>query len=352
MKRIEIQSFPGRLIIDQERQYLYFGGTAYLGVQVLAQFQELFIRNIKKYGTNYGASRCSNVRLKIYPEVEKVLSRWMKTESAICLSSGYLAGQLTAHYFQQKGHAMYYAPKTHSSLLMAGENTFPSYGDLKEALEQEVKVGRPQKPVILMETIQMAGGHYPHFEALGTLPLTDCILVADDSHGLGLVGSHGEGCIEILKALKPKDLIVVSSLGKALGIQGGAIFGSRAYLSGIRDTGWYAGASPPSPASMATLSEAFSIYDTQRSKLKNLTELFVQSLSNEHRLRCLPNYPVFEYDDPDLATYLFENHICTTEFIYAAGHNTQQHRIVINAQHLEEDIRKLAHLVNAFYQAN
>jgi len=45
-----IDAYPGREINVQGHKYLYFGGTSYLGLQTDEEFQNVFIKNIKKFG--------------------------------------------------------------------------------------------------------------------------------------------------------------------------------------------------------------------------------------------------------------------------------------------------------------
>ncbi|MBT8302152.1 MAG: pyridoxal phosphate-dependent aminotransferase family protein, partial [Maribacter sp.] len=60
-------------------------------LQTDEEFQNVFIRNIKKYGTNYGASRNSNVRLKVFDNAETLLARIVRCEAAVTISSRYFA---------------------------------------------------------------------------------------------------------------------------------------------------------------------------------------------------------------------------------------------------------------------
>jgi len=91
---IYIDGFPGRELELDQKRYLYFGGTSYLGLQTHKKFQDMYISNIRKYGTNYGASRKSNVRISVYEATENYLSHFVGSEACCTLSSGYLAGQL------------------------------------------------------------------------------------------------------------------------------------------------------------------------------------------------------------------------------------------------------------------
>lgn len=107
-----LDSFPSNHILIEGENYLYFGGTSYLGgLQTDVDFQNIFIKNIRKHGTNYGASRKSNVRLNIYDETEAYLSKLIGSETCVSLSSGYLAGQLIAQSLNTKKHSFFLCSK-------------------------------------------------------------------------------------------------------------------------------------------------------------------------------------------------------------------------------------------------
>ncbi|SMO34031.1 hypothetical protein [Flavobacterium nitrogenifigens] len=91
---MKVEKFPDRVIeIDQE-QYLYFGGTAYLGLPTNVAFQELVVQNILKWGTTYGSSRTANIQLTAYDTGESFLASHIGSEKAVTVSSGMLAGKL------------------------------------------------------------------------------------------------------------------------------------------------------------------------------------------------------------------------------------------------------------------
>jgi len=48
---MNVNQFPDRIIEINQEQYLYFGGTAYLGLPTNKEFQELVINNIRNWGT-------------------------------------------------------------------------------------------------------------------------------------------------------------------------------------------------------------------------------------------------------------------------------------------------------------
>lgn len=320
-----------------------------MGIQTLAEFQSLFTKKVEIYGTNYGASRLSNVQLEVYEKAEIILSQWVGSESCITMSSGYLAGQLVASFFVENKFNLFYAPKVHSSLQYGHAHIFEDYNALNNAVQNYLNKNREGTPVILLDTIDLSEDTYPNFLGLKSLPLETSIVIADDSHGVGLVGSDGNGCYKIINNLKPKELLVCCSLGKSLGLPTGAIFGSQPRIEELKATPFFSGASPASPASMAALVEAQPLYASQRRKLFRNMEKFRFAVKKIDAFESIEDYPVFVFKDAELTKFLFDRGICVTNFNYPAEKDSWQSRIVLSALHLENDILKLADLINEFY---
>ena len=91
---MQINKFPDRTITIENKDYLYFGGTAYLGLPTHPEFQEVLFQSIKKWGTFYGSSRSSNIKLAIYNQFEDFFAQQIGAEASLTVSSGTLAGKL------------------------------------------------------------------------------------------------------------------------------------------------------------------------------------------------------------------------------------------------------------------
>ena len=311
-----IDTFPGREISVNGKKYLYFGGTSYLGLQTNDHFQQIFIKNIQKYGTCYGASRKSNVRFSIFEAGENKLANLIGSEAGITLSSGYLAGQLACSSFNKKEYTLFYAPHSHPALSLSTAKTYATFTALDIAIREHLSSNKTTTPVVFMDTIDFSCGNYPSFESLRSLPINDLILVADDSHGLGILGQDGGGCYTAISALAPKELVVCGSLGKGWGIQGGAIFGSKQRISQFMDTALFGGASPASPASIATFMKAQNIYQEQRTSLKKNIEQFKSNLRTPKNFLFMEGHPAFSYSNIALTEHLEVNRVLVTNFPY------------------------------------
>jgi 7-keto-8-aminopelargonate synthetase-like enzyme len=345
---ILIDSFPGRLLTLENEEYLYFGGTSYLGVQTDAIFQDLIIRSIKKYGSNYGASRKSNVRFSLYHEAENKLANWVGSEACITMSSGYLAGQLVSSYFNTPSYKLFYAPNSHSALFQTNTKPYATYTSLTIALREHIDQCKKEVPVVFIDSIDFSGCNYPSFDILKSLPLESCVLIVDDSHGIGVVGDEGGGVFKTLATISRKNLIVCASLGKAMGLQAGAIFGFEDSMAQLMETDFFGGASPAAPFFMATMLEATSLYNDKRVVLQKNIAFFLKILKNPEALNFMPQYPVFGYSNPKLTEHLKQHHILVTDFPYPTEDSFATSRIVISAGHTTEDIKSLATALNSF----
>ena len=345
---IVVDTFPGRLLTFKNEEYLYFGGTSYLGVQTDEVFKDVVIQSIKKYGSNYGASRNSNVRFSLYKEAEDYLADWVGSEGCITMSSGYLAGQLVSSYFNTSHYKLFYAPNSHSALFQTNSRPYATYTSLNIALREHLDHRKKEVPVVFIDSIDFSGCNYPSFDLLKSLPMESCILIVDDSHGIGVVGDGGPGVYKLLATTPCKDLVLCASLGKAMGLQAGAIFGSKTTIGQLMETDFFSGASPAAPFFMATMLAATSLYEQKRLLLQKNITLFLKRLKNPELLNFLSDYPVFGYSNPRLTEHLKQHHILVTDFPYPTEDSFATSRIVISAGHTKEDIVSLASALNSF----
>ncbi len=347
-----IDGSPGRKIKIHGKKYLYFGGTAYLGLQTDKDFQDLFIKNIRKYGTNHGTSRKSNVRIPVYGKAEALLASIVGSDAALTMSSGYLAGQLIAQNLNRPRYRLFYAPNTHSAL---HNNPNKPYTDLKTlnlAITQHLALNDNIIPVLLLDSIDFIGHNFPKFDVLSNLPLDKIILIVDDSHGIGIIGENGEGAFRTLQGFNAKELIICCSLGKGYGIQAGAVLGSNERIEQLRGTAFFGGASPATPFGMASFIEGQSIYTSKRSKLYRNMAYFEGSLNYIDFFHHLDGHPTYTFSSPKMADYIQKKGFIPTNFKYPAESSSVMSRIVLSSHHTQKDIGDLCKCINTFLSDN
>ncbi|WP_282165365.1 aminotransferase class I/II-fold pyridoxal phosphate-dependent enzyme [Cellulophaga baltica] len=349
-----INSFPSKNIQVKGTNYLYFGGTAYLGLQTDLEFQNIYIDNLRKYGTNYGASRKSNIRISIFDQTESYLAKLVGSEACVTLSSGYLAGQFISQFLNRKEFRFFYSPNTHSALYLCNnqENKPKSYitfAALNIALRDHLEKNKDSTPVVFLDSIDFSGANFPDFNGLKALPLNGVILVVDDSHGIGILGKNGGGVFSSLKKLHPKELIVCCSLGKGFGVQGGAIFADTKRINEFIETDFFGGSSPAAPANLATIYFGEELLNKKRSLLEQNIEFFRTQINLITKFKSMIGHPAFTFADENLTQHLEEHQILVTSFRYPNEKASLMSRIVLSAAHTKEEINTLCGVINSFY---
>ena len=345
----EISHSPGRVVRIDGEEYLYFGGTAYLGTSTNREFIDLYKEQLNEYGPAFGASRKGNVQLAVYREAEEYLAAQLNAPASILLSSGYLAGQLCADHFSETGYRIFLSPYCHSALRSGNLKNYQDFKAMKASILELLAAKKNAPiPVIFTDAINLTGDGVDILEELKALPLSKCILVADDSHGIGILGDKGMGMYKSLKELRPLELILNCSLGKAAGIHAGVVVGERSRIESLKENRIYAGASPPSPIAMATYIKAEKLYENAKKALEAHMEMVHEALKGNRHLAFMERHPSIGIKTPGLIGHLKANGIVVSNFKYEGDSATQVGRLVISAAHKESDIKTLIEIIRAF----
>ncbi len=335
---MKVTEFPGRTIFLNGKTHFYFGGTSYLGMATLPEFQNLYAKNLKKWGTAYGSSRKANIKLAVYESVEQKLAKWIGSEAALTVSSGTLAGLLALQSFEAT-HDFFHLPDTHPAILHPDSKNI----DWKDADFADSKLNKQSL---------LVGDSFPSKQVK---PLNwnfrnnlSTSLLVDDSHGLGFTGTDGSGVFKTIDKTRFEDVLMIASLGKALGINGGVIAGSQARIEKIKQLSSFAGASGMSPAALATYFQADHLYANQRQKLIETIAYLNRKtqLSSTHFIFD-KNYPVVYSQHADIAAFLQTKNIVIAHFDYPNPGQTLN-RIVLTAAHNSEDLDTLAVALHEF----
>ncbi|MFZ9030918.1 MAG: aminotransferase class I/II-fold pyridoxal phosphate-dependent enzyme [Robiginitalea sp.] len=344
------EAIPGTEILKEGTTYLYFGGTSYLGMQRDPEFLEIMSGCIRNFGTHWGASRVGNVKLPVYTSGEAALASWIGSPSCLTLSSGFLAARLLAEYFIGQGYCCLFSPNCHEALLPPGSVRQPDWGSLVRALQDHQRSMGNTLPVVFSDSIGGPNKPGPVWDLLGKLN-RDCILVVDDSHGLGISGPDGSGSWKPLKAMGFRELLLCGSLGKAMGITAGMVAGATARLEELRKTPFFAGASPAPPAGISSLVKALEkgLYQEKFKQLRAGIAFLHGRVAELDFLTCREAYPVVGFRDRELVRHLLSNRILITDFEYPAEGETASHsRIVVTAAHGEPQLHYLTEVLKAF----
>ncbi|MBS7230888.1 pyridoxal phosphate-dependent aminotransferase family protein [Flavobacterium psychroterrae] len=338
---MNVNQFPDRIIeIDQEH-YLYFGGTAYLGLPTNKDFQELVIKNIQQWGTTYGSSRSANIKLTAYENGENFLAHYIKAESAVTVSSGMLAGKLVIDQLKKQTDSFFHFPNTHTAIQT--NESLPIF--INDKINPLLLDSKSEKITVLTDGVSGFQTKAVDLSILKEIPdHKEITLLIDESHSFGILGRDGSGIYSGID-LPVKRKIMVSSLGKAFGLNGGVIASDVLFINQIKELDIFISAAGMNPAFVQTLADAEYIYKIQHQKLLENLNYIDQKLIKKDNIKFDKSYPLLYLEDENLIEILRENKIIIASFKYQSN-SKNLNRIVITANHLKEYLDKLVNILN------
>lgn len=202
----------------------------YLG---LAQHREVIegaAAALRTWGAGATGSRLVTGNTELHEGFEAALADFLGAESALVFSSGYTANLGAIVALSGPGSLLVSDALTHASLVDAcrlsrARVVVAPHRDV-DAVETALARRDEQRAVVVTDSV---------FSADGVLaPLRDlhevcrrhhALLVVDEAHGLGVRGTGGRGLLEEVGLAGAPDVVMTTTLSKALGSQGGAVLG-------------------------------------------------------------------------------------------------------------------------------
>jgi 8-amino-7-oxononanoate synthase len=273
-----MESPPGAVTRIDGGEFLYFGGTSYLGLSGRSEVIEAAQEALSRFGIHTATSRTGYGNSPLTLEVEHRAAEFFGMEDSFYYASGYVGNHILISALADRADVVLADEFAHYSLAEASR--LPGLpvisfrhcdcNDLRRKLQEHVPPG--QRPLVLTDGVFSLTGAVAPIDRYVELMrgfLTATILV-DDAHGFGTIGRDGRGTVEHLglwgttvngdPAQDGFGLYVCGTLSKALGGFGGILPGSVALLNRVRETShYYEGTSAPMSAAAGATAKALEI---------------------------------------------------------------------------------------------
>ncbi|MGY3903306.1 8-amino-7-oxononanoate synthase, partial [Aeromonas lusitana] len=214
------------------REYLNFSANDYLGLGSHEAIKAAFKTGVDRYGAGAGASPLVTGYNRAHQQLEEEIAYWLGLEAVLLFNCGFSANQAVLKALLGKEHLLWQDRLNHASLQEMGSQ-LPckmrrfAHNDM-EALEGQLEPGRG---LIVSEGVfSMDGDQGPWGELSRLAAQSHNWLMIDDAHGLGVLGPEGRGTLAA-QGVDPAGVhIQMGTFGKALGVAGAFVGGSRALV--------------------------------------------------------------------------------------------------------------------------
>lgn len=359
---------------EGDRAFIKMNSNNYLGMGLHRRVMAAEEEAVAAFGSGPGAVRFISGTYAPHVALEARLAAFHGREAAMIFSSAYATIVSTIVPLITAETALISDELNHNCIINAMRLARPKekfvykhnrVDDLETALQKAAGLGARRAVVVTDGIFSMRGDHAPLVEIQAAVRRFDerfpenVVLVVDDSHGVGAFGATGRGTEEFT-GCEPVD-ILVGTLGKAFGVNGGYVAGSRTLVSFLRETSMmYIYSNPITPAEAAAAKTAVDVLDSPEGAgllkhLKAMTAKFEQGLVDlgfetirgEH-----PVTPLVVRDTPRtqaLVRHLFANGILATGLSYpVVPKGDEEIRFQVSADHTAKDIETVLAALASF----
>ena len=278
-----VATFDGKEVIN-------LSSNNYLGLTTHPKLRRAAIEATRRYGVGSGAVRTITGTMKIHMELEQQIARFKQVEACVVFQSGFAANAGTVSAILGKEDLIISDELNHASIIdgcRLSRGTIKVFkhkdlADCERVLEETNNW--PGKKLLITDGVFSMEGDIADLPALCDLAEKyNCVMMVDDAHSSGVLGSRGRGTIDHCGVHGRVD-IQVGTLSKAIGSIGGYVCGPKDLIEFLyhRARPFLFSTSHP-PSVTATCQAAFELLDSEAGeklikKLWSNTKFFKRKL--------------------------------------------------------------------------
>ncbi|MDP3482173.1 MAG: 8-amino-7-oxononanoate synthase [Sulfuricella sp.] len=277
-RRRVLESSQGARIVVDGREYLSFCSNDYLGLANHPALIGAAQSAAARYGVGAGASHLVSGHSVLHHELEAALAAFTGLPAALLFSTGYMANLGIVTALAGRDDEIFADKLNHASLndaVLLSRAKFTRYPHLDlVALEKRLAASRAKRKLVVTDAVfSMDGDIAPVPELLALCERHDALLVLDDAHGFGVLGTGGRGILEHF-GITSERIVYMATLGKAAGVFGAFVAGPAElmdYLVQRARSYIYTTATPPLLS--AALSESLRLIEGEVWRRERLRQL-------------------------------------------------------------------------------
>lgn len=372
--RAPAEGFGRRYVLEgSPTGYLRMNSNSYLGLSHHPSVLDAEEAAARRFGAGPGAVRFISGTFQPHRDLERRLADFHGREASMIYSSAYAAVVSTLTSLVTPETVVLSDELNHNCIINGLRMTRPAsrvvYGHLDyEQLEAGLRdtYGKAPRAIVVTDGVFSMRGDFADLSRLNEIVSShdsefeeNVVLVVDDSHGVGAFGDTGRGTEEETEGAAD---ILIGTLGKAFGVNGGYVTASGAVVDFLMERGpMYIYSNPVTAGEAAAAEAAVSILDSAEGS-EMLAHLAAMTTRFESGLLGLgmetipgphPVVPLMVRDTKqtsELVRHLFENGILATGLNFpVVPKGDEEIRFQVNADHTSADIDYVLDVLGSFH---
>jgi len=213
----------------------------YLGLSQHPAVIDGGVQALRTWGAGSTGSRLVTGNTELHEQLEGALAEFVGAPSALVFSSGYAANLAAVVALSGPGSLVVSDEHSHASLVDAcrlsrARVVVAAHRDV-DAVDAALASRHERRAVVVTDAVFSADGALAPLLALHDVCRRHgALLIADEAHGLGVRGEGGRGLLHEVGLAGAPDVVMTTTLSKALGGQGGVVLGPTAVREHLIDT--------------------------------------------------------------------------------------------------------------------
>lgn len=344
------------------REFIKMNANSYLGLSLRQDMIQAEEEAAEKFGVGPGAVRFISGTYKSHIELEKKLAEFHGKEAGMIFSSAYVTSMGVIVPLTTEETVIISDELNHNCIINGMRLSRPAYkaiyrhNDMEDlAKKLQEAIGKGKRVLVVTDGIfSMRGDHAPLDKLVQICEKYNdnfpegVISVVDDSHGVGAFGATGRGTEEYTGA---KVDVLIGTLGKAFGVNGGYVVTGAKIIDYLRETApMYIYSNPITVAECNAAMKALDILTGDEGKNiighlhkmtgkfeTGLVEMGFETIKGDH-----PVVPLMVRDTQEtkkIVDFLTENGILATGLNFpVVPKGDEEIRFQVSAEHTEMDI--------------
>jgi glycine C-acetyltransferase len=337
------------------RDVINLASNNYLGLANHPRLNEAAARAAKEYGAGSGAVRTIAGQMTMHRELEARFAAFKHAEAALMFQSGFTSNAGTVAAILTKDDVIVSDRLNHASIidgarLSRAEIAVFDHRDADHADRLLTETARPGRRQLLITdgVFSMDGDIAPLPDLVEVAERHGAIMMVDDAHASGVLGSGGAGTVDHF-GLHGRVDIQVGTLSKAIGVLGGFIAGPPHLIEWLQNRGRpYLFSTSAPPSVVAACIAALDVLADEPERLRRLwsnTESFkagLHELGFDTGESQTPITPVITGDEERtqrFAARLFEEGVFCPAIVFpTVAKGSARVRTIVTADHTPDDL--------------
>lgn len=255
---------------------LMFASNDYLDLANDPRLKEAAVEAVREFGAGTGGSRLTTGTQTIHKELERELAAFKGTEDAIAFATGFAANSGVIPALCSRDDTVFSDELNHASIidgcrLSGARIAVYRHNDMAD-LERKIAANAPCSGLVVSDGVFSMDGDVVKLPGLlETAHRHGLLVMIDEAHATGVIGPGGHGVASLFPGLDDAPDLLMGTLSKALGSEGGFVCASHEMIEYLRNrTRSYIFSTAPAPASAAAALAALRILKDEPERVERL----------------------------------------------------------------------------------